>query len=56
MVVVKLQEIYKHFIELMVVGELLKVDTVGNENVLHKIMNVVERDNTIEQLVVTVVD
>ncbi|GJY71182.1 hypothetical protein Tco_0474885 [Tanacetum coccineum] len=36
--------------------ELLEVDTVGNDKVLHKIMNVVERDNSVEQLVITVVD
>ncbi|GKC12530.1 hypothetical protein Tco_1009312, partial [Tanacetum coccineum] len=55
-VVVKLQEIDKHFVELMVVKELLEADTVGNEKVLRKIVNVVERDNTVEQLVITIVD
>ncbi|GJY96173.1 hypothetical protein Tco_0512534 [Tanacetum coccineum] len=55
-VVVKLQGIDTHFVELMVVGELLEVYTVGNEKVLHKIVNVVERDNTVEQIVMTVVD
>ncbi|GKD70005.1 hypothetical protein Tco_1324095 [Tanacetum coccineum] len=55
-VVVKLQGIDTHFVELMVVGELLEVYTVGNEKVLHKIVNVVERDNTVEQMVMTVVD
>ncbi|GJT53824.1 putative ribonuclease H-like domain-containing protein [Tanacetum coccineum] len=49
MVVVKLQDIDKHFVKLMVVEELLEADTVGNEKVLHKIVNVVERDNTIEK-------
>ncbi|GKA71992.1 hypothetical protein Tco_0778208 [Tanacetum coccineum] len=49
-VVVKLQEIDKYFVELMVVGELLEAYTVSNEKVLHKIVNVVERDNTVEQL------
>ncbi|GJV39878.1 hypothetical protein Tco_1418318 [Tanacetum coccineum] len=55
-VVVKLHEIDKHFVELMVVGELLEADTIGNEKVLYRIVNVVERDNTVEQLVITVVD
>ncbi|GJX99322.1 hypothetical protein Tco_0356341 [Tanacetum coccineum] len=54
-VVVKLQEIDKQFMELMVVGELLEADTVCNEKVLHKIVNVVERDNIVEQLVMIVV-
>nr|GEU36220.1 hypothetical protein [Tanacetum cinerariifolium] len=40
-------EIDKHFVELMVVGELLEDDTICNEKVLHKIVNVVERDNTV---------
>ncbi|GJS77379.1 hypothetical protein Tco_0727260 [Tanacetum coccineum] len=55
-VVAKLQEIDKHFVELMVVGELLKANTVCNKKVLYKIVNVVERDNTVEQLVITDVD
>ncbi|GKD85185.1 hypothetical protein Tco_1356339 [Tanacetum coccineum] len=55
-VIVKLQELDKHFVELMVVGELLEANTVGNKKMLHKIVNVVERDNTVEQLVITVVD
>ncbi|GJZ77672.1 hypothetical protein Tco_0642344 [Tanacetum coccineum] len=50
------REIDKHFVEQMVVGELLEADTVGNEKVLHKIMYVVERNNSVVQLVVTVVD
>nr|GEU51335.1 ribonuclease H-like domain-containing protein [Tanacetum cinerariifolium] len=53
---VKLQKIDKHFVEQMVVRELLEADIVGNEKVLHKIMNVVERDNIVEQLVITVID
>nr|GFB01016.1 hypothetical protein [Tanacetum cinerariifolium] len=55
-VVVKLQEIDKHFVELMVVREFLEADTICNEKVLYKIMNVVEMDNTVEKLVMTVVD
>nr|GEW14366.1 RNA-directed DNA polymerase, eukaryota [Tanacetum cinerariifolium] len=55
-VVVKLQKIKKDFLKLMVVGELLEADTVGNEKLLHKIVNVVERDNNVEHLVMTVVD
>ncbi|GJS70531.1 hypothetical protein Tco_0703372 [Tanacetum coccineum] len=55
-VVVTLQEIDKHFVELMVVGELLEADTVCNGKVLHKIVNVVKKGNTVEQLVMTVVD
>nr|GEU80458.1 hypothetical protein [Tanacetum cinerariifolium] len=43
--VLKLQEIKKYFLELMVVGELLEDDIVGNEKLLHKIVNVVERDD-----------
>ncbi|GJY11071.1 hypothetical protein Tco_0379256 [Tanacetum coccineum] len=34
----------------------LVADTVYNEKVLHKNVNVVERDNTVEQLLMTVVD
>ncbi|GKE12772.1 hypothetical protein Tco_1416323, partial [Tanacetum coccineum] len=34
----------------------LKVDVVGDEEVLHKIVNVVENNSTVEQLVITVVD
>ncbi|GKF16965.1 hypothetical protein Tco_0061883, partial [Tanacetum coccineum] len=49
-------EIDKHFVELMVVGKLLEAYTVDNENVLHKIVRVVEKGNTVEQLVMTVVD
>nr|GEV11444.1 hypothetical protein [Tanacetum cinerariifolium] len=41
----EMPEIDKHFLELIVVGELLEADTVGNEKLLHKIVNVVERDN-----------
>nr|GEV96349.1 xylulose kinase-1 [Tanacetum cinerariifolium] len=52
----KLQKIDKQFVEQMVVRELLEADTVSNEKVLHKIMNVVERDNIVEQLVITVID
>ncbi|GJW66609.1 putative ribonuclease H-like domain-containing protein [Tanacetum coccineum] len=52
----KVKEIDKHFVEQMVLRELLEADTVGNEKVLHKIMYVVERNNTVVRLVVTVVD
>ncbi|GJW23231.1 hypothetical protein Tco_0033853 [Tanacetum coccineum] len=55
-VVVRLQEIDKHFVELMVVGELLEAYTVDDEKVLHKIANFVEKDKIVEQLVITVVD
>nr|GEU33586.1 hypothetical protein [Tanacetum cinerariifolium] len=55
-VVVTLQEIDKQFVELMVVGELLKACNVDDEKVLHKFVNVVEMDNTVEQLVITIVD
>nr|GEZ23488.1 hypothetical protein [Tanacetum cinerariifolium] len=46
----------KHYVELMVVGELLDANNVGNEKVLHKIVNVVKRNNVVEQVVITVVD
>ncbi|GKB21290.1 hypothetical protein Tco_0855213 [Tanacetum coccineum] len=55
-VVVTLQEMSKHVVELMVVGELLEIYTVGNEKVLHKIVNVVEKSSIVEQLLMTVVD
>ncbi|GKC01747.1 hypothetical protein Tco_0987883 [Tanacetum coccineum] len=58
-VVVKLDRNDKQFvelIELMVVRELLKAYTVGNEKVLHKTMNVDEKDNAVMKLVMTVVD
>ncbi|GJY93733.1 hypothetical protein Tco_0509515 [Tanacetum coccineum] len=40
----------------MVFGKLIEAYIVANKKVLHKIVNVVERDNTVEQLVMTVVD
>ncbi|GJR61967.1 hypothetical protein Tco_1504129 [Tanacetum coccineum] len=40
----------------MVVGELLKAYTIGNEKVLHKTVTVVEKDNAVEKLVVTLAD
>nr|GEX72682.1 hypothetical protein [Tanacetum cinerariifolium]GEY34725.1 hypothetical protein [Tanacetum cinerariifolium] len=46
----------EYYVELMVVGELLEADIVGNEKVFHKIVNDVERNNIVEQLVITVVD
>ncbi|GKB07602.1 hypothetical protein Tco_0835886, partial [Tanacetum coccineum] len=49
-------EIDKHFMELMVFGKLIEAYIVANEKVLHKIVNVVERDNIVKQLVMTVVD
>ncbi|GKD25206.1 hypothetical protein Tco_1231420 [Tanacetum coccineum] len=39
-VVVKLEGSDKNFVELMVIGELLEAYTVGNDNVLHKTVNV----------------
>ncbi|GJU35864.1 hypothetical protein Tco_1184218 [Tanacetum coccineum] len=49
-------EIDNHFVELTVVEKLLEADIVGNEKMLYKIVNVVEKDNIVEQLVITVVD
>nr|GEW23866.1 eukaryotic translation initiation factor 3 subunit B-like [Tanacetum cinerariifolium] len=40
----------------MVVGQLVEAYTSGNENVLHKTANVVEKGSAIEQLVIIVVD
>ncbi|GJU95452.1 hypothetical protein Tco_1320208 [Tanacetum coccineum] len=45
-----MHEMDKQFVELMVIRELLEAYTVSNEKVLHKIVNVVEKGNTIEQL------
>ncbi|GJT47917.1 hypothetical protein Tco_0974074 [Tanacetum coccineum] len=49
-------EMDKQFDELMVVKELLEAYTVGNEKVLHKTVNVVEKGNTVEQLVIIVIN
>nr|GEY59497.1 hypothetical protein [Tanacetum cinerariifolium] len=55
-VVVKLKGNDKQFVEQLVVGELLEAYIVSNEKVLHMTVNVVEKDNDVEQLVMTVVD
>ncbi|GKA85952.1 hypothetical protein Tco_0807606 [Tanacetum coccineum] len=55
-VVVTLQGVDKQYVEQMVVGELFKAYTIGNEKVLHKTMNVVKKGNTVKQLVMIVVD
>nr|GEW35590.1 hypothetical protein [Tanacetum cinerariifolium] len=55
-VVVKLHEVGKQFVEQMVVGELLEPYIIGNEKMLHKTVNVVEKGSTVEQMVMIVVD
>ncbi|GKC47361.1 hypothetical protein Tco_1065083, partial [Tanacetum coccineum] len=55
-VVVTLQEVGKQFVGQLVVAELLEAYTVGNEKVLPKIMNVVKKGSTVEQLVIIIVD
>nr|GEY05470.1 hypothetical protein [Tanacetum cinerariifolium] len=46
----------KQVVELMVVGEMLEVYTVGNEKVVHKTVNVVKKSSIVEHLVMTIVD
>ncbi|GJS85252.1 hypothetical protein Tco_0751793 [Tanacetum coccineum] len=44
------------FVELMVVGELLETYIVGKEKVLHKTVNVIEKNTDVEKLVMIIAD
>ncbi|GKC40432.1 hypothetical protein Tco_1052816 [Tanacetum coccineum] len=41
---------------ILAIGSSPEADTFGNEKVLYKIVNVVKRNNTVEQLLITIVD